>query len=95
MPLFLFIFHSITSYNTFNRRHLPGLHLLIAFKLSVKKPLKAISDPFASCRKEFDYRMQYSLVFWIVWILHAVANSFWQAAKRNLIPFKAETKGGK
>jgi hypothetical protein len=25
--------------------------------------LKAISDPFASCRKEFDYRMQYSFIF--------------------------------
>jgi hypothetical protein len=24
---------------------------------------KAISDPFASCRKEFDYRMQYSFIF--------------------------------
>jgi hypothetical protein len=24
---------------------------------------KAISNPFASCRKEFDYRMQYSLIF--------------------------------
>jgi hypothetical protein len=25
--------------------------------------LKAISDPFASCRKVFDYRMQYSCIF--------------------------------
>jgi hypothetical protein len=24
---------------------------------------KAISDPFARCRKEFDYRMQYSFIF--------------------------------
>jgi hypothetical protein len=27
------------------------------------KVLKAISDPFANCRKEFDYHMKYSSIF--------------------------------
>jgi hypothetical protein len=56
--------------------------------------LKAISDPLASCRKEFDYRMQYSVIFAeFFWILQSVAYPFWHAAKRYLISFRAEQKG--
>jgi hypothetical protein len=57
--------------------------------------LNAIIGTFASCRKVFDYRMQYTLIFADFWISHAVANLFLQATKRNLIPFIAETKRGK
>jgi hypothetical protein len=31
--------------------------------LFIEIALQAISDPFASCRKVFDYRMQYSCIF--------------------------------
>jgi hypothetical protein len=51
--------------------------------------LQAISDPFAGCSKELDYRMQYPLFSLIFLILHAVANPFWQVAKMNLISFRA------
>jgi hypothetical protein len=39
--------------------------------------LRATSDPFASCRKEFVYRMQYSFIF---------ADSRIQESKRHRIP---------
>jgi hypothetical protein len=48
--------------------------------------LKEFSDHFASCRKEFDYHMQYFFIF--VDFLD-FACCFWQAAKRNLIHFRA------
>jgi hypothetical protein len=33
--------------------------ILLPFAIAVK----AVSDPFASCRKELDYHMQYSFIF--------------------------------
>jgi hypothetical protein len=57
--------------------------------------LKAISDSFASCRKVFEYRMQYSLIFADFLDFDAVSNPFLKVAKRNLIPFRDGTKGGK
>jgi hypothetical protein len=45
--------------------------ILLPFAVAVK----AVIDPFASCRKELGYHMQYSF-------LHAVANPFWQAANK-------------
>jgi hypothetical protein len=81
---------------------LSALHAILRFSmqfalkgiwLPFAMVLKAISDPFASYRKEFDYRMQYPFIFADFWILHAVANPFWQVAKRNLIAFKFKQKG--
>jgi hypothetical protein len=56
--------------------------------------LKGISDPFANCRKVFDYRMQYSLILtdFFGFALHAIYNPFLQAAKSNLIPLELEQK---
>jgi hypothetical protein len=56
--------------------------------------LKAISNPFASSRKVFNYRMQYTFIFTDFVDLHAVADPYLPSEKRNLIPFRAETKGG-
>ncbi len=56
--------------------------------------LKATSDPFASCKKLFDYRMQYSCIFADFVYFHAVPNPLLHTSERNLIPFRAKTKGG-
>jgi hypothetical protein len=88
LPLLLLSLSALHAISRFRMQlALKGIWLPFAIALQV------IRDPFASCRKEFDYRMQYFLFSRIFWILHVVANPFWQFAKRNLKIFGAETKG--
>jgi hypothetical protein len=58
--------------------------------------LKAISEPFGKLQEGIRLPHANALLFSRIFlILHAVANPCWQVAKRNLISFRAETKGGK
>jgi hypothetical protein len=57
--------------------------------------LQAISDPFASCKKVIDYRIEYFLIFADFLILHAVSNPFLQVEKGIGYLLELEQKGAR
>jgi hypothetical protein len=57
---------------------------------------KGNQQPFGKLQEGMRLPHANALLFSLIFlILHAVANPFWQVAKRNLISFRAKTKGGK
>jgi hypothetical protein len=101
--IFLFILPTLSALHAIHRFRMQ--FALKGIWLPLATALKGIRDPFARCMKVFDYRntLWFSRIFFdfailfdfrgFFFILHAVSNPFLQAAKRNLIPFGAETKG--
>jgi hypothetical protein len=67
----------------------------VGYLITFSNSSKGNQRPFCKLQEGirlFDYRMQYSFILQIFWILHAVDNPFLQAEKRNLITFSAEQK---
>ncbi len=94
-----FIFYNIHSFNHILQYIYPspfaGASPPLAFKLSGKNLERQSATLLQAAGRNLTTACNTLLFSWIFWILHALANPFWKTAKRNLIPFRAETKGRK